>query len=228
MTVRTLHSISNGRGSTDRSRGGFTLVELLTVIGIISLLLLIGAPAAVNIMHQVKVKTAEAVLAQISSALKAYKTDFEAYPPSYPEGGERICRLLTGFAPDSGDDQTPGKGAGFNSDDGKQGFGFRLAPKGPVFGPYFGTEELNTSGSNKPHFVDTFNQSVMYYLYDTATSRFNPNDNSDDPSDINNYARNKEGGFYRTDFLLLTRGADGEWDSPREKDSDDITNFKQK
>lgn len=209
MTVRTQHSKSNGRASTDRSRRGFTLVELLTVIGIISLLLLIGAPAAVHIWHQIKVRSSQAILAQVSSALKAYKSDFEAYPPSSPEGGEQICRLLTGFA----------------SDDGEKGFGFRLADKGRVYGPYFGTEELGTSGSDRPRFVDTFNQSIMYYLYDTKTNSYNPNDNTDDPSNINTYARNKKGEFYRTDFLLLTRGPNGEWDDPRETGSDDITNF---
>lgn len=240
ITVRTEHTESNRPQATVSSRRGFTLIELMTVIGIIALLLLIGAPAAVSILNSIKVKASRVILAQVDAGLKAYKTDFEAYPPAGGNGGATICRLLTGYAPDQptdDPDRTPmsPKGTSANSgsysfadDDGQEGFGFRLAPKGRVFGPYGGTEDLRSSGGDSARFVDKFGQPILYYLYDFGARGFISSQNTDGPS-ITTYATNSSdtGGLYRTDYLLITCGPNGEWDTPSKGDSDDITNFKE-
>ena len=213
---------------------GFTLVELLVVIAIIALLLLIGAPSAVQIQKDVARQKSITMLAQISTALKLYAEDFGGiFPPSTNEGGQVICRLLTGFPGDGGSDQTPGANeAAFRTDDGCQGYGFRLATRGPVLGPYYGVHKLPTSGGSTARFTDAFRQPVMYYRFtELATSPpdygyYNSGDNSDDPGNINDYAKNSMGEFYRKDFLLITSGPDGTWTNPRDPKSDDITNFK--
>jgi len=179
------------------------------------------------------VQSSKAVIAQISAGLKAYRSDFDAFPPSHREGGEgggeRVCRLLTGYTSDeprANPDNTPGLGPAFKDDDGKQGFGFRLAAKGRVFGPYGRTEELNTSGLRGTKFVDAHNQPVLYYLFDKKLGTYRSEDNPDGPKDINAYARTADGNLYRTDYLLLSAGPDGEWsDNAGDDGSDDITNF---
>jgi len=109
------------------------------------------------------------VIAQIDAGLKAYKTDFETYPPSGAvdvdgvtwSGGQRMALLLTGYLPDVGEDETPAGGDPIETrDDGKEGFGFRLAPGGLVWGPYAGTDELRMSGGARPCFVDRFKNPV--------------------------------------------------------------------
>ena len=222
--------------SGSAAAGGFTLVELLVVIAIIALLLLIGAPSAVQIQKDVARKKSVVMLAQISTALRLYAEDFDGkFPPSSNEGGQAICRLLTGFPGDGGNDQTPGANDNaFKTDDGCEGYGFRLATRGPVLGPYYGVQKLPTSGGSTPRFVDAFRREVMYYRFNENTTApdygyYENNDNTNDTGDINGYARNSAGAageFYRKDFLLITSGPDGMWTFPRDPKSDDITNFK--
>ena len=203
----------------------FTLIELLTVVAIISLLLLIGTPSALVVQKRVAIGLSEVALGTIETALKSYHSDFDAYPPSNPKGGQTICRLLTGYPEDANNDQTPATGSGFNTDDGCARYGFRLAAKGRVFGPYNGTEKLDIGGGTPPLFVDAFRQPVMYYLFNGTA--YNDGDNVEGPSSVNSvYARTPSGDYYRKDFLLMTTGPDGEWTAPRDSDSDDITNFK--
>jgi len=233
MTSRATAGPARAGRRCSATAGGFTLVELLVVITIIALLLLIGAPSAVQIQKDIARQKSITMLAQISTALKLYAEDFnKQFPPSNPEGGQTICRLLAGFPGDTGSDQTPGANDNaFRTDDGCQGYGFRLAAKGPVFGPYYGVHKLPTSGGSTARFVDAFHQPVMYYKFNELTTGpdfgyYNSGDNTDDPGNINDYAKNSSGEFYRKDFLLLTSGPDGTWTNPRDPKSDDITNFK--
>jgi len=109
------------------------------------------------------------------------------------------------------------------TDDGCDGFGFRLPGGGLPHGPYFGAEKIPTGGGSETKFVDAFQQPVLYYLYRNGT--YTTSDNVDGPTNVADYANNSSGVFYRKDYLLITRGPDGDWTRPRDG-GDDITNFK--
>ena len=123
---------------------GFTLVEMLVVIGIIILLIGILLPA-INIAYSHAVRNRMALdIQSISAALEAYKNDQRMYPTldyndtttsnssaspqtsgimtaAYP-GSVLLCRAL--IAP------------GNLSQDGAIGPGFTNLPSGQVYGPY--------------------------------------------------------------------------------------------
>lgn len=63
-----------------RARGGFTLMELLVVIGILVLIMAIALPALVSMRRSGQKTRAAADLQAIAFALDAYKTDFGDYP----------------------------------------------------------------------------------------------------------------------------------------------------
>lgn len=62
------------------SQGGFTLVELLVVLGIIALLAAVVAPQVLRYLSEAKSDTAAAQLKNIESALELYYLDNSAYP----------------------------------------------------------------------------------------------------------------------------------------------------
>jgi len=61
-------------------RGGFTLVEMLTVIGIIVLLVAILLPVVSAVRTKGHVADTQAMLSRIASGIEAYYADFRAYP----------------------------------------------------------------------------------------------------------------------------------------------------
>lgn len=63
-------------------KSAFTLVELLTVIGIISILMLIAMPQFQKVLLQSKLARAEADLRVLAHALEHYRTDHPEYPKS--------------------------------------------------------------------------------------------------------------------------------------------------
>lgn len=64
-----------------RNDGGFTLLELLVVLGIISLLATVAAPQVLRYLGKAKSETAKAQIAAISTALELYALDNGGYPP---------------------------------------------------------------------------------------------------------------------------------------------------
>lgn len=62
------------------SEGGFTLVELLVVLGIIAMLAALVAPQVIRYLGQARVDTASAQLKNIESALELYYLDNGQYP----------------------------------------------------------------------------------------------------------------------------------------------------
>jgi len=63
-----------------RSRSAFTLLELLTVIGIIAILAGILFPAAKGIMDNVKERRAENTALHLKNAINAYATEYRRLP----------------------------------------------------------------------------------------------------------------------------------------------------
>lgn len=67
---------------TKRSRGAFTLVELMVVIVIIIILMGLLTPVLINVMARAREARITAEISALDGALKAYKERYGAYPPS--------------------------------------------------------------------------------------------------------------------------------------------------
>lgn len=63
-----------------RSQTGFTLLELLVVLGIIAMLAGIVGPKIMQHMGEAKVKTAKVQIEDLSATLDMYKLDVGSYP----------------------------------------------------------------------------------------------------------------------------------------------------
>ena len=64
-----------------RGEGGFTLLELLVVLGIIALLATIAGPQVLKYLGKARTETAKAQVSAISTALELYALDNGTYPP---------------------------------------------------------------------------------------------------------------------------------------------------
>jgi len=95
-----------------RKKSGFTLVELLTVIGIIAILLGLLVPSLSMVRKIAKETKQKAQLTTIGLALTAFKNDYGDYPPFYYPlfsdycGAQKLAEALLGwdllgFHPDS-------------------------------------------------------------------------------------------------------------------------------
>ena len=60
---------------------GYTLLELLVVLGILALLATVAAPQVLRYLGKAKTETAKAQIAAISTALELYALDAGGFPP---------------------------------------------------------------------------------------------------------------------------------------------------
>ncbi len=74
---RILGLFSRGRSA----EAGFTLLELLVVLGIVSLLAAIAAPQVLRYLGKARSEAAKAQISAISTALELYALDNGTYPP---------------------------------------------------------------------------------------------------------------------------------------------------
>ena len=63
---------------------GFTLLELLVVLGIIALLATVAAPQVLQYIGKARTETAKAQISAISTALELYALDNGGFPPQQP------------------------------------------------------------------------------------------------------------------------------------------------
>ncbi len=61
--------------------GGFTLLELLVVLGILALLTAIGYPQVLRYMGSARIETARAQMSAIATSLELYALDNGGFPP---------------------------------------------------------------------------------------------------------------------------------------------------
>lgn len=224
----------------------FTLVELMVVVAILALLVGIIAPSVSGYYLAARNTTTRVRIGMIDAACEMYHNDFNDYPPSDDAnltgwlGSELIVLFLTGYGGDGGAAGNP-EGA-LDDDDGKVGFGFRVAARGYVYGPYNGTERIETKrwpapdANDRPEFIDAFDNPILYYRFDGG---YDVNDNPDGPDTqvkLDAYAKDPTGTHYsRRDFMLCSPGFDSwrkarsdlNWNDPASPSAsdDDITNF---
>ncbi|MCB1194572.1 prepilin-type N-terminal cleavage/methylation domain-containing protein [bacterium] len=82
-----------------KSNRGFTLLELLTVIGIIAMIAGFLFPTIGKVKHQARVSRAKAMIETVAMALHAYRTDWGVYGPTENElndDGTLYAMLTTG------------------------------------------------------------------------------------------------------------------------------------
>lgn len=66
------------------ARGGFTLIEILVAVAVVTVLLAISFPAVSAVRRRSQTRETEAVLQRVKLALATYQADFGDYPPSSP------------------------------------------------------------------------------------------------------------------------------------------------
>lgn len=140
-------------GKPHRNRAGFTLVEMLAVIGIIVLLVGILLPTIMSARRNAEKNAVRMELHTIALALDAYKADFKDYPR--PPTGQRNYRLLA-WALIGPYDETGGPSDPLNPSkqmtDGADGPGFRTVfdpvtkkSSGKLWGPYLSPEKFRVA-----------------------------------------------------------------------------------
>jgi prepilin-type N-terminal cleavage/methylation domain-containing protein len=161
----------------NRKRTGFTLVELLVVIGILGILAAFIYPAIRRAMIKGKVTQAKTNIMNLSAAIRQYYSDFNAYPDFYNAAGDAtdigrpekanhlVMRLLTGryWDGDSWEDdakiQTSKRWDGpyieLNETEAYK-FGSELAQSGNGFDDGYSTV------ASKAAYVDGFKNSAKY------------------------------------------------------------------
>ena len=88
LKLRTKRPGSSGSGNAARrakSDAGFTLIEVLIVLGIIGLLATVVTPQVLRYLARAKVETARIQLSAITTAMELYALDVGSYPP--PQAG---------------------------------------------------------------------------------------------------------------------------------------------
>ena len=81
MTGTPLRPVMNRMRARMRRDAGFTLLELLVVLGIIALLATIAAPQVLQYLGKARTETAKAQISAISTALELYALDNGGFPP---------------------------------------------------------------------------------------------------------------------------------------------------
>jgi general secretion pathway protein G len=81
-TIVRLDIKRTSRCHTNFSEAGFTLLELLVVLGIIAMLAALVAPQVLRYLGDARSSTANAQLQNIASAVELYYLDNGSYPPS--------------------------------------------------------------------------------------------------------------------------------------------------
>ena len=235
-----------------RAGSGFTMIELLVVMFVIAMLLVIGIPAALRFQNQAKLNACRVTVNIIDKALDMYHKQHKSYP-SMLEMASKLIGQSFELKPPPGDPTA--EPIATEVPDGHPGPGYRLEPRGTVYGPWNGVDKLARSGdydvgieADRIHFLDAFGNRIWYCPFgnplpetytDTGEFAFKKTDSEDGVTitSIADYATDEFGKFYRRDYIIMSPGANGKWGLIRGSDAesgsagatvptDDVTNFK--
>jgi type II secretory pathway pseudopilin PulG len=229
-------------GGHDRAARGFTLVELLLVMGIIIMLVGLLFPAVTAAVTAVRVASTETTIKNLSAGLETFKQDWGIYPPSSKDRDG--CQLNNGYdaliyylaGPDgTGWGTLYHVGTGGNAPFG----GSASAPYGPYYKTSGRSVDPITDQPIPPDSVqDAFKPGkvIYYYRYEPAdTNAFDRAHNNASGADVlvGNFpdatkfeflvkpydpvAKQKR--WVRQDFLLISAGADRYWGYVKEATS---------
>ena len=237
MNMRNQEKTTSPPFQTPPTGIGFTMIELLVVMFVIAMLLAIGIPAVMNFRTQAKINACRVTVNLIDKAVGMYQKEHKRYPDVH----EMVGRLI-------GQQFKLKAGAMVEVDDYCPGPGYRLQPRGTVYGPWNGTDKLPRSGnqiatsqSDRVHFIDAFGGYIWYCPFKELTYTDRKFENTDTEigviiSNIADYAKDSSGRFYRRDYILMSQSANGKWglirgaagsggSSSNIVPTDDVTNF---
>lgn len=180
---------------------GFTLVELLVVMGIIAILVSLLLPAITGVMVAVRRAATANIINELGLALETFRNDWGVYPPSDNTHPDK----LIGVPPEAGTDAQFGYYNLFLAMTGPEQRGWGASAqgtnqnKGPFGGtctevkpPYFLPEKVSdrtwldaTGGTSHWGYVDAFKpgRPIFYFRYEPGdTSPYDVNDNPTDPN----------------------------------------------
>jgi type II secretory pathway pseudopilin PulG len=172
---------------TRPSSRGFTLLEILVVVGVIITLIALLIPAIGRVKLSAIKASATSLLGNLQQSLEAYHSQFGSYPPSTSSvaygnmgvgrGPAMLAQGLMGYLPYGAD------GAGSNQGSyalvppaGEPAYGFRTRnPQmgGDVKGPFIAQDpksyRVNAAGTDEV-FIDPWGNEVLYFRSNRALS----------------------------------------------------------
>lgn len=232
-----------------RSPGGWTLIEILVVVGIIAVLIGILIPALSRGRQSAEIGATKQLMAGLGTALNLYRNDSalgNAFPPSASSkmSGTMFGKASTSYSSWNGGEILAQALLGYLADDGKTGLGFTRsgAASGTAYGPYMSPDTYEVgAGPNGKVFRDQWDGAISYYraspqpadtsktysLWGTGGTssvvRFNKDDNEDIASDplMDQQLSVDQPSLLAAPFLLYSKGPDG-LNSDTEERKDDI------
>ncbi|MCP4374560.1 MAG: type II secretion system protein [bacterium] len=209
MNYQKKHALAPAR--KQQAGRGFTMIELLVVMLVITMLLVIAVPAIMTFRNQSKINATQAIINMVDGAVGMYYSHHKTYPNT----GELAIKLI-----------------GLEDDDFHPGPGYRIQERGEVYGPWNGVDEIKHGDKN---FIDIFGNTIWYCKfnnnYSDSTFEYTKTEDNVTLAGIRDYATDASGKFYRRDYILMSPSADSKWGLPRNDGSsgnpltDDVTNF---